>query len=145
MKSGNIVKKKKGGCKGCHYDESDIAILEKMCNEIIEGDDCDLFETLSPYEIALTIKNLIKGYRELEESKITRERVNDIQEETKRIVDKNYIPKSKVKEKIEKLKKEFDFYAGREHWEWQDGEFDDEVCDDLALKIRTLKELMEDK
>lgn len=46
--------------------EEDIKILEEMCNEIINEDSCNLFETLSPYEIALKIKNLIKGYRELE-------------------------------------------------------------------------------
>lgn len=54
------------------------------------------------------------------------------------------IPKSKVTEKIEKLAKEFNFYAGREHAEWQDGEFDGEMCDDIALQIKVLKELLEE-
>lgn len=56
----------------------------------------------------------------------------------------NYIPTSVIQKKLEKLKREFDFYAGREHFEWQDGEFDGEVCDDIALKIGVLKELLEE-
>ena len=59
-------------------------------------------------------------------------------------VEKNYIHKDKIREKIKKLEREFDFYAGREHWEWQDGEFDGEVCDDLANKISILKEILEE-
>lgn len=53
------------------------------------------------------------------------------------------IPKSKIQNKIEKLSNEFNFYAGREHSEWQDGEFDGEMCDDIALQIKVLKELLE--
>lgn len=49
------------------------------------------------------IGNLIKGYRELEKSKITYERARDLQEENKRIVDNNYIPKSKIKEILRRL------------------------------------------
>lgn len=52
------------------------------------------------------------------------------------------IPKQVIRDKINKLKDEFDFFAGREHAEWQDGEFDGEVCDDLALQIKILKELL---
>ena len=52
------------------------------------------------------------------------------------------IPKQVLRDKINKLKDEFDFFAGREHAEWQDGEFDGEVCDDLALQIKILKELL---
>ena len=54
----------------------------------------------------------------------------------------NFIPKQVIRDKIKKLKNEFDFYAGREHAEWQDGEFDGDVCDDLALQIKVLKELL---
>ncbi len=54
----------------------------------------------------------------------------------------NSIPKSVIQDKIDKLNREFDFYAGREHAEWQDGEFDGEVCDDISLKISVLKELL---
>ena len=58
------------------------------------------------------------------------------------MIKENYIPKSVIREKIDKLKREFDFFAGREHHEWQDGEFDGEQCDDLALQIRVLKEIL---
>lgn len=57
----------------------------------------------------------------------------------------NSIPKQKVKDKIEELERELYFYAGREHAEWQDGEFDGERCDDISLQIKTLKELLEEK
>ena len=56
--------------------------------------------------------------------------------------EKDYISKHEIRQKIDKLKREFDFYAGREHAEWQDGEFDGDVCDDIALKIGILKELL---
>lgn len=56
-----------------------------------------------------------------------------------------FIPKQKVRDKIKELKREFDFYAGREHSEWEDGEFDGEVCDDIALKIGVLKELLKEE
>lgn len=59
-------------------------------------------------------------------------------------VDKNYISKDKIKDKIQKLEREFDFYAGREHAEWEDGEFDGDRCDEISTKIGVLKELLEE-
>lgn len=52
------------------------------------------------------------------------------------------VSKFVIREKIDKLEREFHFFAGREHAEWQDGEFDGDVCDDLALQIGTLKGLL---
>lgn len=46
------------------------------------------------------LENLINRYKKLEESKITFERVKEIQETNKRIVIEKYILKSKVEEKI---------------------------------------------
>lgn len=60
-------------------------------------------------------------------------------------IDKDSIPKSVIREKIDKLKREFDFYAGREHEEWEDGEFDGDVCDDLALQIGAFKKILGDE
>lgn len=60
----------------------------------------------------------------------------------KKYIERQYVPKTKIIEKIKRLSNEFDFYAGREHAEWQDGEFDGEQCDDIALKIQVLKELL---
>jgi len=58
-------------------------------------------ETSIKTEEKIAIENLIKGYRELEEFK---KQVTEI-ETTNFIKYKNYIPKSKIKEKIEELKK----------------------------------------
>lgn len=44
--------------------EEDIKMLEKLCNQIIDEDDPDMFEILSPYEIAQAIKNLLTSYKE---------------------------------------------------------------------------------
>lgn len=47
-----------------------------------------------------------------------------------------------IKKELKKLEHEFDFFSGREHGEYQDGEFDGEVCHDIALKIEVLKDLL---
>lgn len=47
-----------------------------------------------------SIDKLQKENEELKKSKITYEKVRDIQEKNKNIVDKNYIPVQKVKDKI---------------------------------------------
>ena len=62
-----------------------------------------------------------------------------------KFIKNDYIPKQKIRKKIEELEREFDFYAGREHSEWEDGEFDGEVCCDISLKIEALKELLEEE
>lgn len=51
-----------------------------------------------------TINKYAKKNEELKKSKVTYEKVRDIQEKNKNIVDKNYISKQKVKDKIEELK-----------------------------------------
>ena len=48
-------------------------------------------------------KRVLKENEELKKSKITYEKVRDIQEKNKNIVDKNYIPVQKVKDKIEEI------------------------------------------
>lgn len=80
-------------------------------------------------ELKAMLKNRIKYTQELEQ---------DLFENCSNYV----VPKSVIREKIDKLEREFHFFAGREHAEWQDGEFDGEVCDDLALQIGTLKKLL---
>lgn len=57
--------------------------------------------------------------------------------------DNGFIHKEKIRDKIKELEDKFDFFAGREHAEWQDGEFDGDVCDDIALQIKVLKELLD--
>ena len=58
------------------------------------------------------------------------------------IVKRHYVSKDEIRDKIKELEDKFDFFAGREHAEWQDGEFDGDVCDDIALQIKVLKELL---
>ena len=48
-------------------------------------------------------KRVLKENEELKKSKITYEKVRDIQEKNKNIVDKNYIPVQNVKDKIEEI------------------------------------------
>jgi hypothetical protein len=50
-------------------------------------------------------KKILKENEELKKSKITYEKVRDIQEKNKNIVDNNYIPKQKIKDKIEEINK----------------------------------------
>ena len=54
------------------------------------------------------------------------------------------ISKDKIKAKLSKLEKEFDYYANRNPYEFEDGEFDGEQCNDIAIKIGVLKELLEE-
>ena len=49
-------------------------------------------------------KRVLKENEELKKSKITYEKVRDIQEKNKNIVDKNYISKQIIKDKIEEVK-----------------------------------------
>lgn len=97
------------------------------------------------------LENIIKRYKGLE-AKVKRyekyiqkqkEKTEELLEYEYQERELDYIPKAKIEEKIKELEREFDFYAGREHFEWQDGEFDGEVCDDIALKIGVLRKLLE--
>lgn len=60
------------------------------------------------YKIVKIVLNLIeklqKENEELKKSKITYEKVRDIQEKNKNIVDKNYISKKEIKDKIKEYK-----------------------------------------
>ena len=106
--------------------EEDIKILE----EFTESSCC----LASQEEIIECVKNLIKGYRELEEENEELKRLaNNKQWISPCYVAHNYIPKSKIKEKIEELNtikdnKEFGLSYG-----------------DLLNFVDDLQELMEDK
>ena len=54
-----------------------------------------------------------------------------------------WLHKYKIREKIKKLENEFNFYAGRDPYEWDDSEFDGDRCDTLSQQIKVLKELLE--
>lgn len=84
--------------------EEDIKVLE----EFIKSIRSDLEED-SPdnWKLAQAIENLIKGYKELEEEneelhKEINERIK-LKIENEKIVDKDYIPKSKLQEIIEDI------------------------------------------
>lgn len=82
--------------------EEDIKMLEKLCNQIIDEDDPDMFEILSPYEIAQAIKNLLTRYKQLKkENKELKEYIQRLDE----LNSKDFIFKSEIKEKIEELDK----------------------------------------
>ena len=101
------------------------------------------------------IENLIKGYRELEEENrifaLARSNI-----ELKRYVEKNYIPKSKIKEKIEelesKIKATFCKYMTEEDY-YNNKFLSSDVAEDYeVLEVRKLisnrnllQELKEDK
>ena len=84
--------------------EETIKILEEFINDRLFKYARNAFTESDIKDLDMLIENLIKGYRELEKSKITYERVTEMQEENKRIVDKNYIPKAKIKEFVKENK-----------------------------------------
>ena len=86
--------------------EEDIEVLQDETSSLGLFFKCKCSEK---YKIALEhilsdYKRVLKENEELKKSKITYEKVRDIQEKNKNIVDKNYIPVQKVKDKIEKYK-----------------------------------------
>lgn len=87
--------------------EKDIKILETWLEELNE-----LFnknhinntkERNALYNILLDYKRVLKENEELKESKITYEKVRDIQEKNRNIVDNKYIPKQKIKDIIDRI------------------------------------------
>ena len=127
--------------------EEDIKILEKIMKRWNFG----------TREIE-AIENLIKGYREIEKYRIgwcnkgeecerlknklldTMKGTKIIKEKTPQYIKENYIPKSKIKEKIEEL----------EHEKFKRtylGFFPKNNCENriLLAKIQVLQELIEDK
>lgn len=112
--------------------EEDIKKIEEIINW--------LKDSSYPYDISLTrddiqsLENLIKGYRELEERELwSTATINGLK--------RDFIPKSKIKEKIEELEKDIDDLM-------QNGDvYNDNVSkyNDLKLKIEVLQELMGDK
>ena len=79
---------------------------KKYCEEIEEE---QIEKNNKNCELEFEAEKLQKENKELKKSKITYEKVRDIQEKNKNIVDKNYISKQIIKDKqIDKLKKHND-------------------------------------
>lgn len=103
--------------------EKEISILKELINDLKRE------EKLIGYDAEIeiqAIENLIKGY------KIEKLR-NTLDEQSLKEALDDYIPKSKVKEKIEELEEEKKYY------------YSDYKIDELNDKIQVLQELMEDK
>lgn len=95
------------------------------------------------YQDISYLEGEIKGYKtRIEELK---EENEELKYKYDRALEDLVKSKQKIKDKIEELEREFDFYAGREHAEWQDGEFDGEQCNDISQQIKILKELLEEE
>ena len=118
--------------------EEDIKELEEIIKKyrndnvnMLDLDSNDLFKRLILKEEQVQLlENLIKGYRELEEENEELKRLaNNKQWISPCYVAQNYIPKSKIKEKIEEWDKSI---------KWNN-------ADDRYYAIKILKELMEDK
>ncbi len=106
------------------YQKSDY---EAICLENNE-----LSETID--RIQSEYNDLLKENEELKKSKITYENVRDIQEKNKNIVDKNYISKQKVKDKIEEIQ-------GDKTSKYYDMFLEER---DLEYTIKILQELLEE-
>lgn len=92
--------------------------VRKEQKEIIEcaGGSCmncdpDIKALSRSIEILSDYKRVLKENEKLKKSKITYEKVRDIQEKNKNIVDNNYIPKQKIKDKIDKLQDDLKYIA----------------------------------
>lgn len=114
-----------------------IKTLEKMIKSYKEADKCgisnnDFKNEIEAMEHILSdYKKILKENEELKKSKITYEKVRDIQEKNKNIVDNNYIPKQKIKDKIEEINKMIAY------------EHNDAVIIQLGKQKRVLQKLLE--
>ena len=118
--------------------KEDIKILEEWLIQLNE-----LFEKtkINNTKERKSLENLIKGYRELEEQidkHVYFETTNPKE------IEKNFIPKSKIKEKIEEYKQITDKYDKQmENDEETDLSY--EEVREYACRLQALQELMEDK
>lgn len=114
-----------------------IKTLEKMIKSYKEADKCgisnnDFKNEIEAMEHILSdYKKILKENEELKKSKITYEKVRNIQEKNKNIVDNNYIPKQKIKDKIEEINKMIAY------------EHNDAVIIQLGKQKRVLQKLLE--
>ena len=125
--------------------EEDIKKIEYFLNQADEYYDgnIDIKDCVITKEVAEAIENLIKGYKELEEEneelhKEINQRVK-LKLENERIVDEDYIPKSKIREKIEEYNKMINATYG-------DITHQGDIRRDNCIEIRNvLQELLEER
>lgn len=112
--------------------EEDIARIAKLITTKFNNDySIDNKDKEAIEHILSDYKRVLKENEELKKSKITYEKVRDIQEKNKNIVDNNYIPKQKIKDKIEEINK----MIAREQ--------NDAVIIQLGKQKRVLQKLLE--
>ena len=120
--------------------EEDIKNIEEiieLSKEEIDAKDenitaiLDIEDLISLEHILSDYKRVLKDNEELKKSKITYEKFRDIQEKNKNIVDNNYIPKQKIKDKIEEINKMIAY------------EHNDAVIIQLGKQKRVLQKLLE--
>lgn len=115
--------------------DSAILIVEKFIlgNYILRGGRTNIVKDSLRY-ILSDYKKILKENEELKKSKITYEKVRDIQEKNKNIVDNNYIPKQKIKDKIRHYQELQDNYIKKY----------DKINEGLQTMINVLQELIEE-
>ena len=118
--------------------EETIKIIERKIKEAEHYTDITGFYLTLDKELCNAFINILSDYKrvlkeneELKKTKITYEKVRDIQEKNKNIVDNNYIPKQKIKDKIEEINKMIAY------------EHNDAVIIQLGKQKRVLQKLLE--
>ena len=110
----------------------DIARIAKLITTKFNNDySIDNRDKEAIEHILSDYKRVLEENEELKKSKITYEKVRDIQEKNKNIVDNNYIPKQKIKDKIEEINKMIVY------------EHNDAVIIQLGKQKRVLQKLLE--
>ena len=115
--------------------EEDIKILEKITKEIIYEDNLNTFENESPINIAKAIENLINRVKELEQEEKELEHL--LTSQLGFNLYRDYIPKSKIKEKIKELEKQKDneyltnYYGTKEPQRLKEFQYKIQVLQDL--------------
>lgn len=94
----------KRGCEGCFYNsDKNVALIEELIQEYKTYNDLDGIQDLSIY---VNVLQNILAEREEDKNKI-KELESKLEEANKQLdldyVDKNYIPKQKIKDKIDEI------------------------------------------
>ena len=135
--------------------EKEIKILEEMKKDIVYDSDEDYDNQIAIRQIQ-AIENLIKAYRELEEKNRALEKgINRLKTKRKELSDelidvkvdkvtRDFIPKSKIKEYMDKIQKELDKRKVKGMYIAIDGDVTDDDINTWIIQRATLQELIKD-
>lgn len=102
-----------------------------------EKEECMLERNRCEQHILSDYKRVLKENEKLKKSKITYEKVRDIQEKNKNIVNNNYIPKKKIKDKIEEIKEiAYELYYNNYKGNLDDGKFAQKMAKKLEKVLK---------